>query len=147
MIGLAPELFLLQPSASSFNPSFQDKISRPLPPRPLDKVEPSGGWYHADLGLKSCSAPFQAMRSWKIPITSLSLSCLICKMEIILVLLGWSEAQMKSPGLGARDAKINRPQSLISSSRGGRSCGRQMFSSAMMEFCQGSRGPEEGHLS
>lgn len=54
---------------------------------------------------------------------------------------------MKSPGLGARDAKINKPQSLISSSREGRSSSRQMVSSATVEISQGSRGPEEGYLS
>lgn len=68
-------------------------------------------------------------------------------MELILILSDWSEAQMKSPGLGARDAKINKPQSLISSSREGRSSSRQMVSSATVEISQGSRGPEEGYLS
>ena len=54
---------------------------------------------------------------------------------------------MKTPQLGARDTKINRPQCLISCCREGRSSSRQMISSATVEFSKGSRDPEEGHLS
>lgn len=49
---------------------------------------------------------------------------------------------MRRHGLGARDAKMGRLQSLISNSKGERSNSRQMVSSVVIEVSQGSRVPE-----